>query len=252
MYARVMPLDRGSDKVRTRAGDEQDLVEVLSATRGLLKESILPRLRESIVEGELTPGTRLSEAEISRRLGVSRTPIREALSALRAEGLVDIRPHVGTFVRPLRPDQVRGLYQVRMALEELAAREAAGTMTEPSRVALKDGMEKMRRAVESGEHREYATQMDVFHHQILVGSGNESLVRAYESLAGTARQIRRITLRHRGRIETSLTHHLGIGEAVVAGNGDLAAQRMHGHLEDAVSVVQVVIEETFRSALGTL
>lgn len=233
-----------------RPAEEPDLVEVLGASRGVLKEAILPRLREAIIEGELAPGLQLSEAEMSRRLKVSRTPIREALSTLAAEGLVDIRPRIGTFVRLLRPDEIVGMYQVRMALEELAAREAAVVMSETARDGLRSTMAAMEKTVSSEGQREYAAHLDSFHRQILVGSGNESLLRAYESLSGTVRQIRRITLRRRGRLEISLEHHLGIGTAVVDGDGALAARLMREHLEDAVGVVQEVIEEQLRHRIG--
>jgi len=97
----------------------------LADTRRLTKEDIYERLRREIVEGELRPGQRLGEEWVAGRLGASRTPVREALHKLEADGLVVLRPHRGALVRPFDLDELIGIFDLRVRIEGYAARRAA-------------------------------------------------------------------------------------------------------------------------------
>lgn len=97
----------------------------LAEARRLTKEDIYDRLRREIVEGELRPGQRLGEEWVAGRLGASRTPVREALHKLEADGLVVLRPHRGALVRPFDVDELIGIFDLRVRIEGYAARRAA-------------------------------------------------------------------------------------------------------------------------------
>lgn len=100
-------------------------VTPLTETRRLTKEDIYERLRREIMEGELRPGQRLGEERVAGRLGASRTPVREALHKLEADGLVVLRPHRGALVRPFDLDELIGIFDLRVRIEGYAARRAA-------------------------------------------------------------------------------------------------------------------------------
>ena len=90
-----------------------------------LKEAVYQRLKESIIRGEISPGSKLVETQISQKLGVSRTPLREAISRLGQEGLLEVVPRHGTFVRKQSVNEILESLEIREALEGLAARLAA-------------------------------------------------------------------------------------------------------------------------------
>lgn len=201
-----------------------------------LKEKVLPILREAIIDGTLPPGTRLSEAGLSRRLAVSRSPIREALLRLQGESLVVMIPHVGSFVREWHREEVEGLYQVRTALETLAVLLAAEKSDAPSRKRLSEVVEEMKEAASAGDSTRYAADTDRFHGALLQMSNNPSLVRAYQALSGPVRRIRRVALGTSERLSPSLDQHVLIADAVLGGRADEASARMRAHLDEAASV----------------
>ena len=90
-----------------------------------LRERIVVRLRQAIITGDLSPSSRLTEPELARQLNVSRTPLREAIRQLEAEGFVTTVPRVGCFVSEITPQDAADVYAIRMVIEGLAARQAA-------------------------------------------------------------------------------------------------------------------------------
>ena len=114
------------------AGLSLERIAPASPTR---HESVVEELRRSIVTGEIGPGERLLQVELAERFGVSRIPLREAMRTLHAEGLIVIEPNRGAICRPLEPKDVSDLYAVRLALEQVAVREAAARAAGNAHVA---------------------------------------------------------------------------------------------------------------------
>lgn len=167
-------------------GDEARLGEVATIGRSALAEQVGETLRALIMDQVLAPKQRLNITLLARKLGVSETPVREALSRLRAERLVDFEPYVGYTVMPLPTlDRLRELLEVRMLLESHAAVIGAPQITDAQ-------IEQMRNAVEGMEHlqagptfresKDFNTQDRSFHSLIVQAAGNKVLIEAYESL----------------------------------------------------------------------
>lgn len=145
-----------------------------------LAETAATRLRAEIVSGELPAGSRLAEAAVAQRLGVSRVPVREALVLLEREGLVEFTPTGRACVKALSPRDFEELYVLRLALEPVAARLAAPVLKVDCR-RLEENLAATRRARSLRE----VTTLDLeFHEIILEASGNRRLLTLWRSLRG--------------------------------------------------------------------
>jgi GntR family transcriptional regulator of gluconate operon len=152
--------------------------------RDLLRERARAGIREAIASGELQPGTQIVEAAMAARIGVSRSPVREALRELEQHGLVESIPNRGTFVAALSPVDVEEIVLLRGALEGLAARLAADRMGRRDLRALEDVVERMERYTGSTPAEESAfTEADAEFHSALVRfAGHRRLQRLWSEL----------------------------------------------------------------------
>jgi len=149
-----------------------------------VREAVYGHLKALLLSGRFAPGERLSEPLLAKELGVSRTPVREALMRLSEEGLVELVPGKGARVRAFTPEEVEEVYGVRALLEGEAARQAAlrATSWELSQ------LEAALRAIDEAPREDYPEQMrrDLEFHRALVRlSGNRTLLRLYEDLLAT-------------------------------------------------------------------
>lgn len=204
---------------------------------------VLPVLREAIVEGELAPGERLSEAEIARRLGVSRTPVREALGALEREGLVTTVPRLGAFVRTITEADVDEIYVVREALDVLATELVVKRVTAVGLAQIDESVEIMRASVGTGEHRAYVEELDRFYALLMRLSGNTTLELLHASLLGPVRRLRRISMSYEGRIQRSFLQIERIATAI-ADRDRRAADLMREQIVRARETVKEVARQT--------
>jgi DNA-binding GntR family transcriptional regulator len=146
----------------------------------LLTDLAYERLREGIVAGELKLGQQVSEAQLAQRLGISKTPVREALVRLKMEGLVDIQPQRGTFVFRLTPEQVGQLCRYRAMIETAALREAALGQREELLQRLRRHVAEMAQA-EAGGDLNRLSRLDMnFHFEVIAACPNTYLRGAYE------------------------------------------------------------------------
>lgn len=204
---------------------------------------VLPVLRESIVEGELGAGERLSEAEIARRLGVSRTPVREALGALERERLVTVVPRLGAFVRTVTEADVDEIYVVREALDVLATRLAVERVTPVGLAQLEEVVAVMRAAVAVDDHRAYVGALDRFYALLMRLSGNATLETLHASLLGPVRRLRRISMSREGRMKRSFAQIEKIA-AAIAMHDVGAADLMREQIARARETVKDVARQT--------
>lgn len=150
--------------------------------RELLAERIAGSLRAAIIDGRLTPGTRLTETDLAQRLGVSRVPLREAFRVLEAEGIVTIQPHRGVVISPLSTEEMLELFEVREAIEAKAA-ELLASHRDPSVLgSLRSMADHMRSAVETGDLDAYYQMAAAFHDALVAGSGNRILGRLHAQI----------------------------------------------------------------------
>jgi DNA-binding GntR family transcriptional regulator len=195
-----------------------------------LWQRVYDQLRVGILEGELEPGTELAEVALSEQLGVSRGPIREAISRLAAEGLVSVRPRRGAVVRSLSKEEFLELYQVREALERMAVQLAVPRLTETQLKELAALNEVMNASAAHDDVGGFFEANVAFHSRLLEASGNSTLQEVYRQLLGQLGRYRLRSLTLRGNLQRSVSEHAAILRAAKRGDADRAAQLMAEHI----------------------
>jgi len=191
-------------------------------------------LREQILEGRYEPGGRLNEVEIAEAMGMSRGPLREALQRLVAEGLVEVVPHRGAFVRNFSPPELEHMYEFRVIVEAAAARLAAVRATEKDVAGLRTMLGDTDRLLGASPDAGYPASPD-FHRRILELSGNPILLRAGTELQTQVRIARRSSGRTPGRARGALMEHLEIVEAIAHRDSGAANDAMVRHLNHSLA-----------------
>lgn len=184
-----------------------------------------------VITGELPPGTRLVEDRLAVRLGVSRNPVREALQTLATEGFVTITPRRGTVVSHISAEQAEELFDVRTALESLAAATAARRAKPEDLTRLQDVLDRAQCATEAGELDTLASLNTAFHQEIVTIGGNEYLALLVAPMARRAQWVFRASASHRA--VHSWTEHAGLLRAIAGGDEDLAAALAAEHVAAA-------------------
>jgi DNA-binding GntR family transcriptional regulator len=204
--------------------------------RGLpLRDRIHGRLRAAILSGELSPGTPVIEAELATRLGASRTPVREALRRLEAEGLLDSRGLRGSVVRALKADEVECVFEIREALESLAARRAARTLREPELRKLEQHVDSMRDSVDDAN--ELGRHDTAFHDTILAAANGDRLKKMLTDLREELIAYRYLSLADPERRRATIAEHDEILAALRAHDENAAATRTAAHIANARAAV---------------
>lgn len=193
-------------------------------------DQIKQDIEEAILMGDYPDGYKLDEMALSQKYAVSRTPIREALRLLSTSGLVTLIPNRGAFVRFPTFAEIVEMFEVMAEMEALAARLAARRISDEQIDLLKMACERCALAEKSGEHRTYFDENERFHHLIYEASGNSYLAKEATALFRLLQPIRRIQLQARGRLSQSMDEHAAIRDAIIKGDGDLAANLLRSHI----------------------
>jgi DNA-binding GntR family transcriptional regulator len=201
-----------------------------------LRERIVARLRDAIIAGDLAAKTRLMEPEVARKLGVSRTPLREAIRQLEVEGFLTTVPRVGTFVSEVSDRDVEDTYAIRAVLEGLAARQAAENPDPAKAAALQAIQAEL--AQKTADYRVYHEAAGRFHDVIFTLSRNQRLQAMYQSLSYQVTRFRSLSLAVEKRPEVSLREHRRIVAAILSGRGGEAERLMRAHIEGARAVLR--------------
>ncbi|MGB3554509.1 MAG: Ldh family oxidoreductase [Jannaschia sp.] len=203
-----------------------------TAGRPKLSERARDFIREKIVYGDFAFGRVLRESELSVILGMSKSPIREALLQLEREGLVEMSANRSTRVFTMRPDDIRALGELRRMLEEQAIRLAVTRDHEALAQALSPLVRAGSRALAAGDVEAYTRNDDAFHLEIFRHSGNPYLEQTFALLSSRVQSMRTRLARERDRIETSHADHLALHKAVEGGDAPLAAEILCRHIDD--------------------
>lgn len=195
-----------------------------------LSERLREAIEEEIATGKLAPGTRLDELELAARFGVSRTPIREALSLLAGEGLVETGPRRGAIVAQASARRMVEMFEVMAELEAMCARLATRRITENEMRALEAAHELCRGAVQDKDLDAYFYANEGFHKAVYAASHNAFLCEQAEALQRRLRPYRRLQLRVRHRLQRSFAEHQAIIDAMRAGNVELSVTSMRDHV----------------------
>ena len=205
-------------------------------------------LREDIMDWRLEPGTVLAEVEQSERLGISRTPLREALGRLAADGLVVAQRGRGLIVTAVSTDNIVQLFELRQALEQQAVRLAAGRRDPSVFEALRDAF-RTAPALVAGpdpEHREYYELVSRFDSAVDDATGNPYLVGALRSLRPHLVRIRRVSRDDPARLRAAAGEHLLVAEAIADGDAELAASATQVHLHQSLRNVLASAERKLK------
>lgn len=193
-------------------------------------ENLRDAIEELIAVGKYAPGQHLDETELATAFGVSRTPIRETLIGLASRGLVVIRPRRGAVVAEFGPQQLVEMFEVMAELEASCSRLAARRMTLAEQAALRAAHAACNAARTAVDEDEYYYKNEVFHEAIYAGSHNQFLIDQTRALYRRLRPYRRLQLRVRDRIANSYAEHDAVVTAILAGDGEQAAQLTREHV----------------------
>lgn len=222
--------------------EETRLVPIKLDSYKPLREIVFETLREAIIQGRLKPGERLMEIQLAEEMGVSRTPVREAIRKLELEGFVVMVPRKGAYVAGISIKDIVDVFEVRAALEALAAGLAAERATP-------EELEDMERAVlqiyevSNGQNLDSLVERDTrFHELIYKASRNQRLVQIITLLKEHFQRFRTTSLALPGRGKHAVEEHKNIVEAISERNVELASTLAREHIETA--------EQLFLNAMG--
>ena len=197
-----------------------------------LREKAYRIIRNQIVTCELPPGSPLNERELVEMIGVSRTPIREALNRLENERLVSITSQKGATATAITPAIIRDIYQLRDVLEPYVVSMVTPTFSETALLEFQQGFAQK----SPGKYEELIALDSQLHYSIISAFGNEYLNKLMENMYTQNERIRRLSTLIPQRIDESFNEHLLIVEAMLARDPQKAADAMRAHLTTAQNV----------------
>ncbi|MEI7742757.1 MAG: GntR family transcriptional regulator [Chloroflexota bacterium] len=210
-----------------------------------LRERVYAHLKQEILDNRIPPGALLQEVPLAQSLGISRGPIREALSSLAAEGLVTITPRRGAVVRELTKHGFMEAYQLREALEALAVRLAVPVMTEAELDSLERPLADMQRFAETNDGTSFFDANRTFHEVFIDASRNSILIEAYSRLIGQMAPYRGPSALLRGSLDRSIAEHRGILAAARSRDTERTATLVVEHIRVPQARLEALSEEAF-------
>jgi DNA-binding GntR family transcriptional regulator len=197
-----------------------------AVARALLRDDVYLRVRDAIVDGTLAPGEQLRDQELAAWLGVSRTPVREALLRLQQAGLVESRPGRSTTVASLDTRAARDAQAVVAAMHELAVREAVGLLTADDLARMRDANDRFETALKAGDPDAALEADDELHGIPVAAAGNAALAAVLDQFTPVLRRVERLrfaSLAGRG----SVALHARLIDLCEAGEREAAAEVSH-------------------------
>ena len=202
-----------------------------------IREQVYDQLRDEISNGDFTPGSRLQEVELTERLNVSRSPVREALRQLVKDGLLIEIPNKGVYVKEFTVRDIEEIFDLRVLLESYAIYHSAGHITSARLKRLLDLLSELETSYREGDLVAY-TAADEDLHMKIVRLANNSLVNdTYERVRSMNQQFRILSLMDEQRFRESLEEHREIIHALATGNPDTADAVNRRHLAAAMEAI---------------
>lgn len=218
--------------------------------RRTLAKQAYEQLRLRILDGSLPPGSRVVVRPLCSQLGLSPTPIRAALSALEREGFLTATAHRGYTVPQMSPDAMRDIYELREALDVIAAQRAAvGSGRDELLPKLRRLLGQQQRKVAAGRLSGYSDLDLAFHRAIWDASGNSHLLNVAENLSGQVRLGSASSSQVSGRLPHALNEHLTIIEALAVGDPQAAAEAARAHVRNAGVALEAHLAAEFHPDL---
>lgn len=208
-----------------------------------LRDVVFHTLREAILKGELKPGERLMELQLASKLGVSRTPIREAIRMLEQEGLAVTVPRKGAEVAKMTEKDMEDVLQIREALDELAVSVACEKITEEELEKLHDAMVEFQQASQTKNIKRVAEADVLFHDIIYQATGNPKLVSMLNHLREQIYRYRVEYLKDEKIYPALMQEHELIVEGLRERNKEKVTKVMQAHVENQAAAVKEMIRE---------
>ena len=221
--------------------EERKLIPIKLDGYKPLRDIVFETLRDAIITQVLKPGERLMEIQLADEMGVSRTPVREAIRKLELEGLVVMVPRKGAYVAGVSMKDIHEVYELRSALEALAVTLAAERITDDELEALERQL--LKEAEEKDDDLDNIVYIDAtLHDMIYQAAHNQRLVQFIGILQEQLQRFRAASLSKPGRSKTALEEHKQIVDALAERNGELAAKLAKDHIENAESAMISMME----------
>ena len=212
-------------------------MQELLDSRTTLRDSLVDRLRESILTGELQPGEKVNQVQIARAFGVSRGPLREALSTLQEEGLIENIPYRGTFVVELTNENIREIFSVRGVLESFAIRLVIQQGSPHNLERLRSVTRQMQQAAQAWDVKR-TDELDMEFHQVIIESAQHNLLlQMWQSLASSVRLCLAQGHRAYEAADDIMGTHPAIFEAIEAKDTALATRLLEEHIQSAETAI---------------
>ena len=227
---------------QTQPNEDSKSVRKIKLNRKSLHEQVAEELREQIISGAMKPGEKLAVKELALNIGVSLTPLREAIKLLAAENLIEIAPHRGASVALITVEQTRALFEVIAGIESLAAELAAIRMTESEREELLELHEKMRSHSGDASPARYFDCNRKIHDAIVEYARNPILSEHREKLAQQAARVRFFALKDMRRREEALQEHEDLMRAFKERDADAARRIWRKHLNGSGAQMICLLE----------
>lgn len=201
-----------------------------------LREIVFETMREAIIRGDLAPGERLMEVQLAEEMGVSRTPVREAIRKLELEGFVAMIPRKGAYVADYTIKDITDVFEIRAALESLAAGLACERITEQEIDELQILVVKVGKTIKDNDIDALVEVDTEFHDRIYKASRNSRLEQMISNLREQIQRFRATSLASPGRIKDTLEEHKGIVDAIATRDIALAQRLAAEHVENAENI----------------
>lgn len=207
-----------------------------------LREVVFETIRNAIISGSLKPGERLMEVQMAERLGVSRTPIREAIRKLELEGLIIMLPRKGAYIADLSVKDLTEVLEIRAALEGMATGLAVTRINESEIEELELIALKFHKALENGDLEELLFQDSQFHETIFKASRNERLIQLNNNLREQVQRFREMYLKKINRSKKTSMEHFDIVEAISRRDISKAEKLARKHIETTENGILEMME----------
>lgn len=208
-----------------------------------LRDVVFKTLRKAILKGELKPGTRLMEIQLANKLGVSRTPVREAIRKLELEGLVLVIPRRGAEVAGITRKELMDVLEVRAALEELAAELACERMTKERMAELRQAAEVFVKMTEQTEVMNIAEADVAFHDVIYASTGNQRLINLLNKLRLQMYRFRVEYLKERAVYPKLIEEHEKMIKAIAEKDKATAKTMIKEHIDNQIMTVSDILQK---------
>lgn len=209
----------------------------MSEANYLLGQKIFQKIRQDIIIGRYSRNEELKELLIASEMGVSRTPVREALRQLEREGLVAIIPNKGTYVVGITTQDMRDIYDIRVALEGLCVRQAADIATAGQIEALEEILYLAEYHLKKGHRKQVVELSGKFHEILYEASGNRMLKRVLQNYYLYLDQVRMFLFNVPGKIREVIGEHWQILEAIKERNGEKAEHAVSMHIANVIKLI---------------